>query len=346
MKKLHFFNKLIFLINNVVAILLLLSFFAPHINPSKFSLAAILGLLSPALILINALFLMYWIVIGFRRQGLLSALMLLLSYFFLSPVYKFSSSTAPKTADQLSIMSYNVRKFNLYQWIKDDSIAPKISQFITEVDPDVVALQEFKDHPNFNLKYPYKSNPLVGNYDDPEINQKFRTPLAIYSKYPIIKDTIIKYDLKVMATYADIVKGADTIRIFNFHLESLGISPDKEFLGHQDSKSLFKRLDWSMKWQEVQINQIVEKLQDQHYRTIIACDMNNTAYSWIYKKTKKNFQDTFLEAGSGFGKTYDLKGFPLRIDYILVDQKLNVDHYQNFDVKFSDHYPILTRVSF
>ena len=76
-----------------------------------------------------------------------------------------------------------------------------------------------------------------------------------------------------------------------------------------------------MKWQEVQINQILEKFGNKRYPSIITCDMNNTAYSWIYKKTKNDLQDTFLEAGQGFGKTYDLKGFPLRIDYILVDKK-------------------------
>lgn len=345
MKKLRALNKLIFLSNNVAAILLLLSFFVPSIKPSAFWPAAVLGLLTPALIIANFGFLLFWILIGFKRQWLLSGVILLVSYFLLSPVYKVSSSEDRSTSNELSVMSYNVRKFNLYQWIEDDSIPQKISQFITEVQPDIVALQEYKDHDDFKLTYPYKSNPFVSSAENSDRKRTLRAPLAIYSKHPIIRDTIIKFNRKVMAIYADIVKNSDTLRIFNFHLQSLGISPDEDFLGHEDSKSLLKRLKSSVQWQERQIDQILEKFQDKRYPTLITCDMNNTAYSWIYKKTKSGLQDTYLKAGKGFGKTYDLKGFPLRIDYILVDKKFEVKFYKNFDVDYSDHQPIVAKIS-
>ena len=152
MKKLSFVNKIIFFINNIFAIILLLSFLVPYIKPSSFSIAPIIGLTTPSLILINILFVFYWIVIGFKKQFILSTLMLFLGYFIASPIYKFSSSSNEKDANEISIMSYNVRKFNMYKWIDDESIPQKISEFIRKENPDIVALQEFKENENFSLR--------------------------------------------------------------------------------------------------------------------------------------------------------------------------------------------------
>ena len=69
--------------------------------------------------------------------------------------------------------------------------------------------------------------------------------------------------------------------------------------------------------------------------------MNNTAYSWDYTNIKNEFQDTFSESGKGFGKTYEFKKFPLRIDYIFVDEGIKVIDHKNLKQKFSDHYPVL-----
>ena len=72
--------------------------------------------------------------------------------------------------------------------------------------------------------------------------------------------------------------------------------------------------------------------------------MNNTAYSWAYKHVKGDFKDTFLEAGKGFGKTYEFKKFPLRIDYILVDKRLKILNHNNLTQRFSDHFPVMATV--
>ena len=56
---------------------------------------------------------------------------------------------------------------------------------------------------------------------------------------------------------------------------------------------------------------------------------------------KEDFQDTFLERGSGFGRTYDLWKIPLRIDYILVDDDFEVLAHKNYDERLSDHYPVM-----
>jgi endonuclease/exonuclease/phosphatase family metal-dependent hydrolase len=77
---------------------------------------------------------------------------------------------------------------------------------------------------------------------------------------------------------------------------------------------------------------------------IICGDFNNTAYSYVYKEVKGDMQDAFVEAGNGFGRTFDFRFFPVRIDFILVDPVFEINAYKTFDVKYSDHYPIMTKV--
>ena len=67
MKKLSFFNKLLFLFNSISLLLLLSSYLAPYINPNIFWPMAFLGLIFPVLFLLNFMFLIYWM-IGIRRQ--------------------------------------------------------------------------------------------------------------------------------------------------------------------------------------------------------------------------------------------------------------------------------------
>ena len=55
---------------------------------------------------------------------------------------------------------------------------------------------------------------------------------------------------------------------------------------------------------------------------------------------KNDLQDSFLEAGNGFGKTYEFKNFPLRIDYIFADKDMKIINHKNYKEKFSDHYPV------
>ena len=65
----------------------------------------------------------------------------------------------------------------------------------------------------------------------------------------------------------------------------------------------------------------------------------------MYNKIKNNKKDAFVEAGFGLSSTYDYSLYPLRIDFILVDEKIEVNYFERFKVKYSDHYPILARLN-
>ena len=77
------------------------------------------------------------------------------------------------------------------------------------------------------------------------------------------------------------------------------------------------------------------------YKMIVCGDFNNTAFSYVYHSIKGELKDAFKTAGNGFGRTYDFKFFPTRIDFILADRALNIESFKTFDVNYSDHYPIM-----
>jgi endonuclease/exonuclease/phosphatase family metal-dependent hydrolase len=56
-------------------------------------------------------------------------------------------------------------------------------------------------------------------------------------------------------------------------------------------------------------------------------------------------KDAFEEAGTGFGKSYNYKYYPARIDYIFVEQNIEVKQFSSLDYFIqSDHCPQLARL--
>ena len=151
------------------------------------------------------------------------------------------------------------------------------------------------------------------------------------------------------AIFIDIIKNTDTIRVYNLHFESLGVQTknvDLDNLDEKNSKKLINRLTSAFKKQQDQVEHFLNHKKDCNYKIILCGDFNNTAYSWAYHEVKNDFKDTFLEAGKGFGKTFMFNKYPLRIDFILVDKKFSVNQHQNFNLKLSDHEPVLAKISF
>jgi len=339
MKKLSWFNKVMFFFNIVLTVLTFFAYLLPFMAPKVFPFLSVFTLVMPLMLILNFLFFIYWL-LQTKRQMLLSGIFLLLGITFISKFYKFSSKDLPEDKADFTLMSYNVRLFNLYDWLPQRDIPQVIPAFVKEHNPDIVCLQEYNK---------------VGDKSFSQYKHKFifrmegQTGQAIYSRFPIIGKGDIQFPGSANnVVYADIKKGKDTLRVYSMHLQSIKISPDiHENFDEEKSKVIFNRISEAFKKQQLQ-GELVEKHKSEcHYPMIICGDLNNSAFSYVYRSVKGKMNDAFEEAGKGFGKSYNYKYYPARIDYVFTDKSIEVKEYTTFpDFINSDHFPVMTRLAF
>ncbi len=339
MKKLNWTQKIVFLINSLFAFLMLFANLVPYISPNSFPKISLFALATPGLIIINFIFSIYWI-IRLKRQFILSLVVLLISYNQVNALYQLSAKQVYLN-DDLKVMSYNVRVFDIYNWKGkgERAAVDEISKFVHDKAPDIVCFQEFNTRhgKSFDYKYQYVK----------EVKSKYtkNIGMAIVSKYKIINEGALDFEnTSNNAIFIDIVRNKDTIRIYNVHLESQRIQLDKKNLKEENRDRLLKRLQKTFVKQEAQVKKLIAHESKCNYKTIIAGDFNNTAFSWAYNQLKGNKKDAFVEAGNNFGKSYDFF-LPARIDFILVDPSYEVNHFETYSEDLSDHYPIMARLS-
>ena len=184
--------------------------------------------------------------------------------------------------------------------------------------------------------------------------EQIKTGQAIFSKFPIIEQGKIVFpNSNNNVVYADIKKGKDIIRVYNMHLQSIKISPDVneiseniDVINKEKSQMMFIRISKAFKQQQEQAEILKENLKDCPYPVIICGDMNNSAFSYVYRIIKGGLNDAFEEEGKGFGQTYRFRYYPARIDYIFADNKMKVKQFETFpEFDNSDHFPIMAKLS-
>ena len=339
MKNLKWFNKIAWILNITLVLLTLLGYLLPSMAPKLFPFLSVLTLILPTLLMLNLVFVVYWLV-QLKRQVFLSIIVFLIGYTFFTKFYKFSATNEETIESDFTVLSYNVRLFNLFKWIPNENVPENIKLFIEEQNPDIICFQEYSKSADYELDdYKFRHIIMHGN--------QIKTGQAIFSKFRIIDEGEIALpnsDNNVV--YADIVKNKDTIRVYSIHLQSVNISPDINEIDESKSKRIFNRLSEAFKIQQLQSELIQDHMQDFKGHKIICGDMNNTAFSYVYKNISGDMNDAFVEAGKGFGQTYNYKYYPARIDYILVDDVFEVKEFKTFnEFKNSDHFPIMARLN-
>jgi|SRR5690554_138669 len=324
----------IFFLNWIAALLMLVSFSLPYLPPSKFPVISLLSLAVPLLIVVNLLFVIYWI-IKFNRRIFLSLSVLLFSFFYFNVFFEFATKGDAKNyANTLSVMSFNVRLFNAFEKKSHGDVPQMMAALIEEENPDVLCIQEY-----------YRNHQVdFSNYPHQYIHfrrKESKVGYAIFSKYPLINTGAFDFvNSNNNALYADLVKDRDTIRIYNAHLQSMGIVPEVQFLKETDAGRLLRRLSGKFRLQESQIASILEHKSKTNHPVILCGDMNNTPFSYTYRKLKAGMQDSFRERGTGLGATFYFDNFPLRIDYIFTSTNFDIISFETIKETFSDHHAI------
>lgn len=321
-------------------LILLLTLVVPYISVDRFPLLSVPNLVVPVLVVINVLFILYW---ALQRNRLFwfGCLVQLMVFVVFGSFYQLSAKDASTESD-IKVLSFNARSFNDNEVMDLPDVDKKILEFVDEVNPDIICFQEFyhlKQYDGNFSNYPYHF------VDFDEERPRDKVVQAIFSKFPIVHKRTFDFPKSGNNAIAvDVVVKHDTLRIYNVHLQSFSIIPNLTTLQEEESLGLLKRVSKAFRKQYEQAKLIQDDIELNTYPKLICADLNNTQFSKVYKTMTKDFNDSFLEAGSGFGRTFKLFGMPMRIDYIFADENFEVTSHTNYDIELSDHYPVMATI--
>lgn len=328
------FNGFMLLLNIGVSALMLLACLLPYISVALVPSMSIFSLFVPFLVLGNILFLIYWM-LQFKKTVFLPIVSLGIAYFFIGSFFQFRAERPMPSSKDFSIMSFNTRLFNKYQWSDDPSIGNQIVAFIEKTDPSVVCFQEF----DVSMKERFMSYPHA--YISASDNSK-QAVQAIFSKFPIVAKGLLPFTNSTNAAiFVDLKIKGDTVRLYNVHLQSLRVKPEAASLEAGTRERLYKRLKVSFAKQQAQADIIASHKNNSPHKLIVAGDFNTNQFSSVYHTIKGDLTDSFTSVGSGYGKTFDFKYFPMRIDFLLSDPGFEIAYHKSFPLNLSDHFPVL-----
>lgn len=330
---------------------------ADRFSPGIYWPAGFLSYGIPFIILINGILLAYTFFTAKWVRFIPHLLIVLLSSKFVLRTIAFHSTTDfVDTGKKISVLSYNVRVFNVYQHLhKEDPEKPKhLLGWINKDDSDIKCFQEFYNQDTsvvYNTlekisqkgKYKYYFTKVFRN----EVGAVFG--IATFSKFPIVHHGSIPFEAsKNKALYTDVlISRGDTLRIINVHFESIHMDEEGLFTYEavettkRHVTSLFKRLKKGFKKRAEQLKEVEKYILESRYPVILCGDINDLPYSYTYSQIKKQLYNAFEEAGNGFGFTYNGKIKFLRIDNQFFDPRLRILSFETLrDISFSDHYPI------
>lgn len=345
-------NPLFFLLNVVAAFGFILALLAPYVSPRNISVLAYAATGFPLLLLINVLFLIWWLV-QLNKRILLPLLCLAIAYPALKRTYRFGEARQEiRTEDRLRVMTYNVRGFNRYQWLEDEEIPTKIAALISKHDPDVILFQEYHHNTEFNLDgYHYR---VFGDN-----NKGTKSGLAVYSRFPISSSrSIFLDDINKSANLliSELSWKGKKINLYNVHLASVGLEqPDYETLENPDYeqsehlrsglRKIASRLHYAYRRRATQSKNLSKLLESDSSLVILGGDFNDVPLSYPYHDVQAHLDDSFVDGGgSGFGSSFVRGPFPLRIDYLWHSSGFRAANYEVSRLELSDHYPV--RVDF
>ncbi|NRB58894.1 MAG: endonuclease/exonuclease/phosphatase family protein [Winogradskyella sp.] len=255
---------------------------------------------------------------------------LIITYFIFSNLNLIESLSTEK--DSISILTYNVNAFDHPNNITTDDAPSEIVKFINKTSPDICILQE----PT------YKEGLKIKGYDYTFLGYRdsiVKSFLTISSKYPIIHQGFVDFpETKNSAIYADIIANGDTLRVYNTHLQSYKLIKDLSV------SEIINNLNINYNKQIEQAKILKQHILNTDMPVLICGDFNATAFSLPYRTLKQDMFNSFSNYGYKLGKTYEIFKYPIRIDHVLYNDKIELLKHENFELKFSDHEPIIVEI--
>lgn len=350
------------LINIALACLLFLCRYIPRINPFDQPAVGLLSYLVPLLVIANVVYFFVWILMRKYIYSLVPLVAVLASWGVWQAVVGLNSKDIVDTkAPAFSVMSYNVRLLDLYNWSGKKGTRDSMLLFFKTHQPDLLCLQEFYTGNDSNGVNNIEAIAQAGQYPYWHLlvtdeNHRGRWGSIVFSKHPIVGQK--EHDIDVQGSnqlqQTDIALTHDTLSLFNIHLRSNRFSleesglveqpqdftPKNDTLMNRSRRILGKLFNTSIH-RGLEARLMANVLQHAQHPIVVCGDLNDIPTSYVYFQIRGELNDAFLEGGLGLGATY-IKTLPLlRIDYIFHPSSYRLNAFKRFDVPFSDHRPIM-----
>ena len=359
-RKLRFWGSSVLALNLLLCLLTLAAYSAPLIPPDVFWPVAFVGMAFPYLLVINFLFVLWWL---FRRWkwALLSLCTVALGWPHLRATVGLGLGAFRTDEDAVKVMSYNVRLFDLYNWRDNVLTRNEIFDLLIAEDADIICLQEFFHQPGSKF-FPTKDTLLRAmrqqHYHDDYVQRTkkgHQFGIATFSSYPIVdKGRVdLENDINNICIWSDLLVNHDTIRVYNAHLASIGfqeadyqlydeMGPNELGTGGKRIGGLLKR---AFVKRAFQAERIAQHMAQSPYPIIYCGDMNDTPVSYAYAQLDNQLEDAFTKSGFGLGGTYigNLPSF--RIDHIMHSPELQSYGFQTLSDELSDHRAITSYIT-
>ena len=355
------FKSVSIVITIFLAVLFLIACLSPYINPANWWIFGFLGLIVPYLILLLFFATIFWLIakpiyawipfislcFGWQQMGVVLAW------------HAGSGFNKKKHPQNIRVVDWNVRSFNGLSKNADIKRLTRneIAEIITKMQADIVCLQEFnsstqRDHDD-NISLLSKAFPYYYFSRDYLRNKgNYHSGSIIFSRFPIIDSGKTNFPVAESLIYADILKGEDTFRVFNTHLQSFKFKKedyaDIEKIVEQDdqtvsaSKNIFNKMKLAFSQRGIQADIVRNQRDLSKLPSIITGDFNDVPNSYTYFNIKGDWQDCFLKKDFGIGRTYLSLAPTLRIDYIFADKQFAVKQFDRIDEDLSDHMMLVT----
>lgn len=293
-----------------------------------------------------------------------------LTVFGLQNNWAWNSSSDDNTASY-SLLTYNVRLFDLYNWLDgkawdewkertdNGAVLDSLKATIIKPNPDFICFQEYfsQDKGDYQIeKYFKKQGYRYSHLGYTLVNKPNKYGIATFSKYPIIrKETKFfrKSGLNNGILISDIKTTLDTLRLINVHLESYRLGKnDYKYLNTisdsslasieaEPAKDLMKRIKGSFERRREQMNFLMDEIKNSPYPVVLCGDFNELPNSYLYNSISKLLSDGFQEVGWGLGSTLTNNIPGLRIDYVFHSDEIKPVSHHTIKKELSDHYPVL-----
>lgn len=338
----------------IAAVLLVLTYMSLYVNPAKAWFMTIFGLLFAPLALLN-FFLLIWAIARLSKAFVIPLIALIPSIIIVGYYFQFSDGGVEDTGDGVKIVSYNVGRFassaKSLGFETEEECADSVFTMLKAMDADIICLQEFymKDAKKV-------SSYLSRNFKGYNIEYfVYPTEKGCYgnvtlSRFPILsKDKLVFDQSSNLAISCECDINGRRLRIYNCHFQSYNISMPyilKSIRG--DYKGVMKytedKLRHSILLRPKQVDQVMKNIEESPVESIVVGDFNDNPTSYTYNRLRKGRKDSFVEAGKGFGSTFQLLQPFVRIDYILFPADCEAISHEVVRKRYSDHFPVVAKI--